>query len=597
MNNQETDTPLVEPEATPPLQAPQPLDIQSPSPRPKKRMWLWILLIFLALALLVVVILWWLLPQKQESTSSNQQTQKSATTDKTADLEDDSPLGRFIKPQTGEKWYDKPKQLGNLKLFVSDKEDANPDDDTGPATYYTEVGTRGENKIIFRDEPVPGEFVTVFELDPKGVYHWIVQPTSTNKPSDDEKATTSDGLVDSIVTDNTTHYDSISVPAELTLSDNEKLTHKYAVLGQTPYEIKDAKVKVITIYGTSRLERVEVPNAETKLSNVAYRMVVPNGRELSLDYAPYAESLGGYTWTNGKEALAKDQKTAKYDTIRPIARGCGGSMDGITTMPGLTENQLKKVGTTKSGETVYGFKDEEANVYKISYDEYKKSRELNDEKIISKAEFIANSAVMIFKNSLNGYLVYVRNDYAPYYSCGKPVVYLYPTQKTTVSVKVGATVEVSEPLYEENGWQNVVAEPSGRLTYKGSTYSSLFWEGTGYGAYPTIASGTIVRRADAAATIRIQLAMQGLNENEINDFMAYWEDKIPNKPYVRLTWFSKSQIDSLAPLYVSKKPDTTIRVFLDMGGLDEKILLPPQMFAAPERKGFTVVEWGGLVSL
>ena len=55
-------------------------------------------------------------------------------------------------------------------------------------------------------------------------------------------------------------------------------------------------------------------------------------------------------------------------------------------------------------------------------------------------------------------------------------------------------------------------------------------------------------------------------------------------------------MESLAPLYVSPKPDTVIRVFLDMDGFDKQIKLPAQKLTKTLRKGFTVVEWGGLTS-
>lgn len=51
----------------------------------------------------------------------------------------------------------------------------------------------------------------------------------------------------------------------------------------------------------------------------------------------------------------------------------------------------------------------------------------------------------------------------------------------------------------------------------------------------------------------------------------------------------------LAPLRVNPNPTTVIRVFLDAKGLDTPITLTPQTFTKPERVGFTLVEWGGLL--
>lgn len=69
----------------------------------------------------------------------------------------------------------------------------------------------------------------------------------------------------------------------------------------------------------------------------------------------------------------------------------------------------------------------------------------------------------------NGWLVYVRNSFAPQYGCGKPVIYLYPTRTINVSVRVGADVTVSDPSYPVGGWREVTVEPSGQLNLSRQT--------------------------------------------------------------------------------------------------------------------------------
>ena len=47
-------------------------------------------------------------------------------------------------------------------------------------------------------------------------------------------------------------------------------------------------------------------------------------------------------------------------------------------------------------------------------------------------------------------------------------------------------------------------------------------------------------------------------------------------------------------LELSVEPDTMIRVSMIFEGLDDYVEVPEQVLTpAPERKGFTVVEWGG----
>ena len=46
-------------------------------------------------------------------------------------------------------------------------------------------------------------------------------------------------------------------------------------------------------------------------------------------------------------------------------------------------------------------------------------------------------------------------------------------------------------------------------------------------------------------------------------------------------------------LQINPAPDTLIRVFMTWKAADSFIELPDQELTAPERSGFTVIEWGG----
>ena len=48
-----------------------------------------------------------------------------------------------------------------------------------------------------------------------------------------------------------------------------------------------------------------------------------------------------------------------------------------------------------------------------------------------------------------------------------------------------------------------------------------------------------------------------------------------------------------AQLSVDPVPDTQLRVFMAWKPLGEAVEIPAQSLSAPERTGFTVVEWGG----
>ncbi len=64
-------------------------------------------------------------------------------------------------------------------------------------------------------------------------------------------------------------------------------------------------------------------------------------------------------------------------------------------------------------------------------------------------------------------------------ACGaKPVIYLYPKEKTIVKVTLDWNKKqlISIPEYG-NGW-DVMAHPDGKLVIGGSIYPYLFWEDT-----------------------------------------------------------------------------------------------------------------------
>jgi hypothetical protein len=223
--------------------------------------------------------------------------------------------------------------------------------------------------------------------------------------------------------------------------------------------------------------------------------------------------------------------------------------------------------------------------------------EWNTEPILSFEAYKNYPAMLTWQDELGEWNVLLNSNFTEMAECGKPVVYLYPETETLVDVKVGAQVTVSEPTYPQaTGWEKVWAKPSGELTYQNEKYNSLFWEGLGDGEYPNVEGvGFVVTQEDLLPTIEKQLAQQGLNAKELADFMEFWAEHLPTTPYVKLTWLTTAQMNTLAPLAISPKPQTVIRVFLDARGLETPVTLREQKLTAPAREGFTVVEWGGLL--
>ena len=174
----------------------------------------------------------------------------------------------------------------------------------------------------------------------------------------------------------------------------------------------------------------------------------------------------------------------------------------------------------------------------------------------------------------------------------KPVIYLYPEVETdvTVTLDYDGVLTATYPAYED-GWR-VTAAPDGTLhDATGREYYCLFWEGEGGKAYD-FSRGFCVAGSDTAAFLEDALAKLGLTDTEAQEFIIYWLPRMEGSAYNRIAFQTDAYTDS-ARLTVTPAPDTVLRVFMAWQPLDEAVEIPPQTLTAPERTGFTVVEWGG----
>ena len=174
----------------------------------------------------------------------------------------------------------------------------------------------------------------------------------------------------------------------------------------------------------------------------------------------------------------------------------------------------------------------------------------------------------------------------------KPVIYLYPEAETqvTVNLDLNGDLTCTYPAYGE-GW-TVTASPDGTLTDEnGQTYNYLYWEGIQEASYD-FSQGFCVAGQDTASFLEDTLADLGLTRREANEFMVYWLPMMEENPYNLISFQSEAYTDG-AVLTVTPEPDTLLRVFMAWKPLETPIDITPQTFTAPDRTGFTEVEWGG----
>lgn len=176
--------------------------------------------------------------------------------------------------------------------------------------------------------------------------------------------------------------------------------------------------------------------------------------------------------------------------------------------------------------------------------------------------------------------------------CYKPVIYLYPEEETEVSVELSLNGELTctYPAYN-SGWK-VTALPDGTLTdAKGQTYNYLYWEGEAEMDYD-FSEGFCIKGEDTVAFLEEALEELGLTRREANEFIVYWLPMMEQNPYNLISFQTENYTDA-SKLTVSPAPDTVIRIFMAWKGAEVFVNLPKQELTAPERNGFTVVEWGG----
>jgi hypothetical protein len=181
----------------------------------------------------------------------------------------------------------------------------------------------------------------------------------------------------------------------------------------------------------------------------------------------------------------------------------------------------------------------------------------------------------------------------------KPIIYLYPTKTTLVSVllDIPGTVTVSDPLYPASGWKNIEAHPDGTFMYNQKSYQELYYESATIRANPPT-EGIITTMGDLRVTLLDLTTKLGLNAFEQKEFMDYWMPELESlhSPYLFVSVFDKAEKEKVDHVVISPQPDTKIEFLAYFKAVDAPFPVAPlQVKPAPKRTGFTTVEWGGTI--
>ena len=302
------------------------------------------------------------------------------------------------------------------------------------------------------------------------------------------------------------------------------------------------------------------------------------------------------------------------------------------------ESDLTKIGIAGGREEIFFFKNPNhpflRAMYEYGYMEqldwqwcFNKESGANCGKTLTFEAYTKTLPLFFWRDPFGRFVMFISySTIMPSTCAAKPVIYLYPEKTENISASLDWKKKnlTSIPEYG-NGW-NVIAEPDGTLfvipkeslstssyrenqslsskvqekeisplrdemTKNESSYPYLFWEDSISYLKPT--SGFVVKRENISSFLNEKLTFLGLNEKEISDFKEYWIPNMKDKPYYRISFLGKREMQKSAPITITPTPESIQRVFMDFEWLDAPMNIPEQVLMPFERTGFSVIEWGG----
>ncbi|MDX2360317.1 MAG: hypothetical protein QNK23_05900 [Crocinitomicaceae bacterium] len=179
----------------------------------------------------------------------------------------------------------------------------------------------------------------------------------------------------------------------------------------------------------------------------------------------------------------------------------------------------------------------------------------------------------------------------------KPVIYLYPTAVTEVTVEVitEGQLTFTYPSYEES-WKMTI-NPDGTIQNGENSYRYLFWESQHTAFIKSDPStGSAIANKDIVSFLEASLGEFGFTTQEQADFITYWAPKMIRYPGCKIQFLLNDECNQFAQLNIDPKPDQVFRFYMlwsPLENVNDFNYLRPQKIQSISRLGFTVIEWGG----
>ena len=410
------------------------------------------------------------------------------------------------------------------------------------------------------------------------------------------------------------HHHIILEGKEFVLEDNK---FKIKGVSDLPQEIDfpDSKYKLTKSYGPIMLfSQVKIAKTLFTMNGIGEFVLADDGCVMlelpdhtAIGYSidiPFLNKENGYLdvrFLDGKDN--KEEYSYRKMT-------CGGACMYLQAVKNedvsSLEDKLVEVGVAANGDKIYQLKDPQDKVLnelhdnKNTYAYYYENVGFQDERKnkYSYQEFIDFHPLLYWRDFFGRWIEFKNERFDIVAEMCKPVIYLYPESESRLNIQVdpihGFTKTI--PEYPSGGW-DVTAHPDGRIidNIAGKIHDYLYWSGISLGEFDS-KEGWVIEKSALGSFFDEKLKKLGMNDKEIYDFKEYWLGRLTDMPYYQISFIPKNIIDDLAPMKISPKtPDFLLRVYILVRGLDKHIEIPEQQLPkTPTRKGFAVVEWGGI---